>query len=167
MEVWGLIDGQADDKQAAFKKFEALLTPKAIGSANLKNGRALYQRTCMACHKLHGEGGTLGPDITGANRTNLDYLLQNILDPNGIIQDDYKMVTITKRDGQTLVGNIATENERQLILSVVGQRVVINKADIQSRVSPVSMMPEGLLNALTDEESIDLIGYLMKLEAPK
>lgn len=168
MEVWGLIDGQADDKQAAFEKFEALLTPKAIGSANLKNGRALYQRTCMACHKLHGEGGTLGPDITGANRNNLDYLLQNILDPSGIIQDDYKMVTITKRDGQTLVGNIATENERQLILSVVGQRVVINKSDIQSReVDPVSMMPEGLLNALTDEESIDLIGYLMKLEAPK
>ena len=107
----------------------------------------------------------MGPDITGANRGNLDYLLHNILDPSGIIQDDYKMVMITTRDGRTLAGNVASENERQLTLSMVGQQIVLTKSDIQSReVSPVSMMPEGLLQTLSDQESIDLIAYLMQLD---
>ena len=168
VEVWGLIDSLEDDKAATFRKYEALLTPQALARADLKKGRSLFQRTCMACHRLHGEGGLMGPDITGANRSSIDYLLHNILDPSGIIQDDYKMVMITTRDGQTLAGNVASENERQLTLSIVGQQVVITKSDIQSReVSPVSMMPEGLLQTLTDPEAIDLIGYLMQLEAPK
>lgn len=168
LEVWGLIDQGSKDKAAAFKKYEALLTPEKIAQADLKKGHVLFQQSCMACHQLHGEGGKLGPDITGANRGNLDYLLHNILDPSGIIQDDYKMVMITTRDGQTLAGNVVTENERQLTLRIVGQEVTLTKSEIQSReVSSVSMMPEGLLSNLSDEETVNLIGYLMKLEAPK
>ena len=168
VEIWGLIDALPDDKAAAFKKYESLLTPEALEQADLKKGHTLFQRTCMACHVLHGEGGTMGPDITGANRGNLDYLLHNILDPSGIIQDDYKMVMITTRDGRTLAGNVASENERQLTLSMVGQQIVLTKSDIQSReVSAVSMMPEGLLQTLSDQESIDLIAYLMQLDPPR
>ena len=78
------------------------------------------------------------------------------------------MVMITTRDGQTLAGNVVTENERQLTLRIVGQEVNLTKSEIQSReISSVSMMPEGLLRNLSDEETIDLMGYLMKLEAPK
>ncbi|MGC6457862.1 MAG: PVC-type heme-binding CxxCH protein [Akkermansiaceae bacterium] len=167
LEVWGLID-EKTDKAAEFRKYEKLLTPGKLAKANLKNGRILFQNSCMACHQLHGEGGKLGPNITGANRSSLDYLLHNILDPSGIIQDDYKMVMITTRDGQTLAGNVVTENERQLTLRIVGQEVNLTKSEIQSReIFSVSMMPEGLLRNLSDEETIDLMGYLMKLEAPK
>ena len=97
---------------------------------------------------------------------NLDYLLSNILDPNGDIQDDYKMEIITTRDGRTYTGNISSENQRQVVLRVVGQdQVVINASNIQSReTAPKSMMPEGLLQTMADQEVIDLVAYLQHRE---
>ena len=123
----------------------------------------MYDNLCGVCHKMYGDGGILGPDITGSNRTNLDYLLSNILDPSAEIQDDYKMVMVTTRDGRTYAGNIASENERTLTLRVVGQdSVLINKSNIQSRESSeLSMMPEGIFANLTDKEVLNLVAYLM------
>ena len=161
VEVWGPIEQSTTDEKG-YAKYRGLLTGQALSRANAGKGRAIFQSTCGGCHKMYGEGGIIGPDITGSNRTNLDYLLFNILDPSGEIQDDYKMVVITTRDGRTYAGNVATENERQLTMRVVGQdAVVINKSDIQSREeTPVSMMPPGLLQRLTDAQVLDLIAYL-------
>ena len=93
---------------------------------------------------MHGEGGILGPELTGANRTDLDYLLNNIMDPSGIIQDDYKMVMVTTRDGRTYAGNIANENDQTLTLRFVGQDpVVLSQSEIMST------------------DIIDLFSYLM------
>ena len=105
----------------------------------------------------------MGPDLTGSNRGNLDYLLLNVLNPNAEVQDAYKMVVVTTRDGRTFAGNIVTETDRQLTLRVVGRdaAAVINKSDIQSReATATSMMPPGLFDALTDREVIDLVGYV-------
>lgn len=104
----------------------------------------------------------MGPDLTGSNRTNIDYILFNVLDPGADIQDDYKMVVVTTRGGRTYSGNIVTETDRQVTMRIVGQeQVVLNKSDIQSREeTEVSMMPPGLFNHLTEQEVIDLVGYL-------
>ena len=141
---------------------------QALATADLANGRALFQRTCSACHTLYGEGGNLGPDITGSNRSNISYLLSNLIEPSGEIQDDYRMVVITSRDGRTYSGNIISENDRQLTLRVIGQdQLVINKSDIQSQeTAAVSMMPEGLMQTLTDKEVLDLIAYLRTSQQP-
>ena len=162
VEVWGPIDELSIDKEAEYSRLQALLTTENLQKADIQNGKTLFSRSCGACHRMFGEGGLLGPDLTGSNRDNLDYLLSNMLDPNGDIQDDYKMEIITTRDGRTYTGNIASENDRQLVLRVVGEdQVVINTSNIQSReTSAKSMMPEGLLQTLTEQEIIDLIGYL-------
>lgn len=162
VEFWGPIDEMSADKENAYKQYNALLTPKTLATANLETGRELFLQSCGACHQMFGEGGKIGPDITGSNRMQLDYLLSNILDPNAVIQDDYKLVVLTTRDGRTYSGNVATENDRQLTLKVVGQQdVVLNLSDIQSRQTlEVSLMPEGLLATLSDQEVIDLVGYL-------
>ncbi|GAB2797052.1 hypothetical protein GCM10027275_48040 [Rhabdobacter roseus] len=161
VEVWGPIDHVALDEKA-YSRYRKLLTEPALAQANPRQGRVLFQQTCGPCHRMYGEGGTLGPDITGSNRANLDYLLSNILDPSGEIQDDYKMVVVTTRDGRTYVGNVAKETERQLTLRIVGQdAVVINKSEVQTReVTPTSMMPTGLLEPLTDTEIKNLVAYL-------
>ena len=163
LEVWGPITQISSQKISAIAKYKALLTDQAIGAADASNGRTLFEALCAACHKMYGEGGNLGPDITGSNRTNLDYLLSNILDPSGEIQDDYKMVMVTTRDGRTYAGNIAAESQRTLTLRVVGQdAVVISKSHIQSREQSVlSMMPDGTLEYLTNAEVTDLVAYLM------
>ena len=131
-------------------------------SANIQAGKTTYDGLCGACHVMYGEGGKIGPDLTGSNRTNIEYLLNNIVDPNSDLQDDYRMVLVTTRDGRTYAGNIISESDRTLTLRIVGQdQVIISKSDIQSKeVQTVSMMPEGMLDFLTDREVIDLIGFL-------
>jgi putative heme-binding domain-containing protein len=113
---------------------------------------------------MHGEGGVLGPDLTGANRSNLNYLLFNVLEPNADVPDAYKMVVITTRDGRTYSGNVIAETARQVTLRVVGRdATVINTSDIQSReATAVSMMPAGLFDALTDREVVDLVAFLQR-----
>jgi len=161
VEVWGPIDHVNLDEKA-YAKYRNLLTDKTVASGSVTKGRMVFQNTCGPCHKMYGEGGIIGPELTGSNRANLDYLLGNILDPSAEIQDDYKMVVVTTRDGRTYVGNVAKENERQLTLRVVGQdAVVLNKSDVQSReVNPVSMMPTGLLEPLSEAEITNLVAYL-------
>ena len=161
IEVWGPIESVPNDA-AAYEKYKQILKPEALAKGNLKEGKILFQNTCGSCHKMYGEGQVMGPDLTGSNRTDVDYLLFNVLEPSTEIQEDYKMVVITTRDGRTYSGNVISEDQRQLTLRIVGQEpVLINKSSIQSReVTPVSMMPPGLFENLTDQEIINLVAYL-------
>jgi putative heme-binding domain-containing protein len=110
---------------------------------------------------MYGEGGTIGPDITGSNRADLDYILNNIIDPSSEIPEGYQLVTITTQDGRTFAGNVKSEDDQRVTLAMVGQEIVLAKSDILSRqTSPVSMMPEGQLERLDDTQVRDLIGYL-------
>jgi putative membrane-bound dehydrogenase-like protein len=166
LEVWGPIERSAVEEQA-YAKYRTLLGDEELRAANVPNGHDVYLRTCGACHKLHGEGGTIGPDLTGANRSSLDYLLLNVLNPNAEVADAYKMIVVTTRDGRTYSGTVAAENERQLTLRVPGREapVSVAKADIQSReATSASMMPPGLFDALSDREVVDLVAYLRTLE---
>jgi putative heme-binding domain-containing protein len=162
VETWGPIDELPAKDNAAYNKYQAILTSGALAKAKPANGKVIFMRTCGSCHTLFGEGGTIGPDLTGSNRANTNYVLSNVLNPSDEIQDDYKMVVVTTRDGRTYSGNVIGENERQITLRVVGQNaVVVNKSDIQSReATEVSMMPPGLLDRLSDEEVLDLMAYL-------
>ena len=160
-EVYGDVAALSGDKSALFEKYRNLLTPKTMTGADPIQGKAVFDRTCVACHVLYGNGGQIGPDLTGSNRANLDYILLNILDPSDDIPDSYKMVTVTTHEGQVLVGAIAEEDSRRIVLNAVGQKQVVSKQDIKSRVvSDVSMMPEGLLMTLKDDEVANLIQYL-------
>lgn len=162
VEVWGPIDDKPRDNKE-FAKYKGIMAA-ASAPADMNSGKKIFQRTCGSCHKMFGEGGNIGPDLTGSNRSNLDYLLFNILTPGAEIQDDYRMVVVTTRDGRTYSGNIVGENQRQLTMRVVGQNdVILNKSAIQSKETTTSsMMPQGLLNNLSDKEVVDLLGYLNK-----
>lgn len=168
VEIWGPIDDISGGVQGQYSKYQRLLTDNAIANASAEKGKKVYKNTCYACHKMHGKGGIIGPELTGSNRTNTGYLLSNILEPSGEIQDDYKLVVITTQDGRTYSGNIVSENDRSLSLRVVGQEpVTINKSSINSReTTPKSMMPEGLLNTLTDTEVLNLVAFLKALDSP-
>ena len=162
VEVWGPIDDIPADIEAQYSRYRKLLTVENLQRADAIKGKVIFKKACGACHQMYGEGGILGPELTGSNRTNTDYLLSNILEPSSDIQDDYKMVIVTTRDGRTYLGNVAGDTDRELVLKVVGQdRVTINKSDIQSREdTPNSMMPPGLINTMNDQEVLDLVAYL-------
>jgi putative heme-binding domain-containing protein len=126
----------------------------------------MFGELCGVCHQMFGEGALIGPDLTGSNRTELDYLLTNIIDPSGDMQDAYQTLMVTTRDGRTYSGTVATKDPRSMTLRVVGQdEVVIPQSDIQSfDYFPLSMMPEGLLDGYGDDEVADLVAYLMTAE---
>jgi putative heme-binding domain-containing protein len=143
-----------------------MLTPAAILEANANKGDLVFQKSCGSCHKMYGNGGNIGPELTGSNRSNLDYFLFNVLNPSGEIQDDYKLVVITTRDGRTYSGNVIAENDRQVTMRIVGKESSkINKSEIQSReVMPTSLMPVGILETLQENEVLDLVKYLQTMK---
>ncbi len=161
VDYWGPVVQPAADKQADIVRYKRLLTEAEFTRANPAKGRALFERTCLTCHTLYGQGGNIGPDLTGSNRANLDYILTEIINPSEVMQESYQLVTVTTRDGRTLAGNAAAEDAQQLTLRLIGQDTTIAKSEILSREkSPVSMMPEGLLKPLADDEVRDLLAYL-------
>ena len=170
-EVYGEIQEVSQDKSKLIAKYKAKLDSKDFLKASAVKGRAVYQATCAACHKMFEAGGIIGPDLTGSNRADKDYILLNIIDPSFDVPEGYRMVTVTKKGGQVLVGSIGEEDDQKIVLKMVGTKVVIPKSEIVSRkVSKVSMMPEGLLNNLSDKDFFNLIKYLQtdkQVELPK
>jgi mono/diheme cytochrome c family protein len=84
-DVWGEVRETSEDSKAAIARYKSRLRPAALKRADLANGRRIYDATCASCHILFGEGGKVGPDITGSNRANLDYVLENLLDPSAFL----------------------------------------------------------------------------------
>ena len=161
VETYGEVREVSADKGALIARYRAKAFSPAGEKADAVQGRVVYQRVCAACHVMYGEGGKIGPELTGSNRADLDYILLNILDPSYDVPAGYRMVTITDKDGRVYAGNVKEEDDIRIVLSMVGQTSVIAKTDVKTRVvSNISLMPEGLLSTLTDEEFLDLMQYL-------
>ena len=139
-----------------------MLTSANLAKADLRAGRQHFTTICASCHQLYGNGGKLGPDLTGAQRGELDYLLENIIDPSGVVSATYRMTTLTLQDGRTLSGVIAASTDRSLTLRQLTEETVIDRQEIANRAdAAASIMPEGLLSTLTTDQVRDLIAYLM------
>ncbi len=128
-------------------------------------GKELFTKHCAVCHQLHGEGGRAGPDLTTSDRKNRMYLLANIIDPSGYIRPEFVTYSVLTKDDRKLSG-IATDSagESVTLVNVVNNAVVkttLAKADIAEMLpSPVSLMPEKLLDTLTEPQVADLFAYL-------
>ena len=164
-KVYGDLSELSADKEQLISKYRALLTNETVLRGDLHAGKAVYDRTCSACHVLYGKGGKIGPNLTGSNRADLDYILLNMLDPSGDIPEAYQLVTITTNNGQLVAGTVADEDDQRLVLNSIGLQRTILKSDIKDRsTSPYSMMPEGLLLSLPDKDVINLVKYLRTTE---
>ena len=169
VDAWGPIDFLPADKEAAFAKYRGLLSSAALGRGDPAHGQAVFTRACAGCHRLHGSGSEIGPELTGANRGSLEYLLSNILTPSEVIQAAYRMQVILLDDGRVYSGIPCEENEHQLKLRVANQPepVTISVAEIESReIASASLMPEGLLANLSNADVIDLFRYLQSQPSP-
>jgi putative heme-binding domain-containing protein len=159
--VWGAIRSATAEKAALMARYKALLTLDYLKSADPSHGRAVFARTCASCHKLFGEGGAVGPDLTGSQRTNLDYVLENVLDPSAIVFSEYQVTIVATTDGRVVQGIIKQETDKAITLQTQNEALVIPKDEIESRTkSPLSLMPEGLWDNLKNAEVRDLVAYL-------
>ncbi|PAW84787.1 MAG: hypothetical protein B9S33_11040 [Pedosphaera sp. Tous-C6FEB] len=167
-KAWGELREAAADKQALIAKLKTQLTPDALAKADKSAGRALYNLACANCHRLYGQGGEVGPDLTGSGRDNLDYLLDNIADPSAVVSADFRMTVANLKDGRTLNALVTSRTERTVTLKTMTETVAVQRSDVTNlQESALSLMPEGLLEALTPEQQRDLLAYLMhKAQVP-
>lgn len=137
------------------------------GNGDLVEGRVLFLSNCGLCHQLNGEGGILGPELTGYDRSNPEYLLLHTVDPNADIREGYEVQRIVTVDGRTLEGRIKTQSGGTMTFEppLGGKATTLSKDRIKEmEVQQTSFMPERLLETLTDQEIRDLFSYLMKAD---
>lgn len=158
---WGAVSAPNEDKQKLIAKFKEFTSAAAIARADANRGRALFAQTCAVCHTMFGGGGHIGPELTGGYG-DVDYLLNNILDPNALIGKDYQQTFVKTKDGQTVAGIVTQDTDSAITLkNLAGEVVTLQKSDVAStELSPLSMMPEGLITTMDEESVRDLFHYL-------
>lgn len=145
-----------------------LATPRLSPPPNASAGPAIVGRDIGVPPLYNGQGGTVGPDLTGVRNQSADALLLHILVPNHEITPGYEAVAVTTRDGRTLSGWLASENENSLTLrTTFDTEETIARQNLESYSAfGVSLMPEGLEHTMSREELADVIAYLRQEAAP-
>ncbi len=144
------------------------LASGGLTGRDFAQGKALFNATaCVVCHRFNGEGGGIGPDLSGAgSRYSVRDLLENIIEPSKVISDQYDSQQLDLADGTTLVGRIVGEENGELILMsnpfMPDEKTRVKAADVKGRkIYPLSMMPPGLINSLNPDELQNLLAYLL------
>jgi putative heme-binding domain-containing protein len=125
-------------------------------------GEEIYMQRCASCHKLFFKGGNLGPELTSYQRDDLGTMLISIINPNAEIREGYQFITITTKDGRTVSGfQVDRDNQVTVVRGLDGQDVTLTAGEI-AEVLPMgrSLMPEGLLEGLDEQQWRDLFAYL-------
>lgn len=162
-KVWGAFREASADKKKEIEHFRRVYSAGGSTPGDAVRGRAVFARTCQQCHTLFDVGGKVGPDITGSNRSDIQYLLENIVDPNAVIPNDYRSSTITMKDDRVLTGVVKKQEAASITVATANETITLQRPDIESiQQSELSMMPEGLLTPLQDQEIRDLLYYLSR-----
>jgi putative membrane-bound dehydrogenase-like protein len=158
--VWGSVRKTPADRARMIGQYRWVVA-KPGDPPNLPLGRAVFAKVCQQCHVLFDMGGKIGPELTGSNRANLDYLMENILDPSAVIPKDYAATVIELKDGRSVTGIVRGETAAALTVITANETLTVPRSDIDLvKPSDVSMMPDDLLKPLNEDEVRALIGYL-------
>lgn len=157
---WGRLTKSSEEKEAQIAKVKKLL---AGAKGDAKAGRELFKLACAVCHTLNGEGAKIGPDLTGYERDNLDFILPAIVDPSLAIREEYIAFNIVTTDAATLTGLVPELSKTSVtLLDVTGNKTILPRTSIKSmQASHTSLMPEGLLDAFSEQQVKDLFAYFM------
>jgi putative membrane-bound dehydrogenase-like protein len=157
---WGHLTKSSEEKEAQIAKVKKLL---AGAKGDAKAGHEVFKLACAVCHTLNKEGGKIGPDLTGYERDNLDFILPAIVDPSLAIREEYIAFNIATTDAQTLTGLVTELSKTSVtLLDIGGNKTVLSRTNIKTmQASHTSLMPEGLLDAMTEQQVKDLFAYFM------
>jgi putative heme-binding domain-containing protein len=125
-------------------------------------GRTVFRNFCGQCHTIYGEGGKVGPDLTGNGRGSFDQLVSNVFDPSLVIGPQYQVTTVVTRDGRNLTGLVTEDSEQRIVLRMPGEgEEAVPRGNVKyTRVSKLSMMPEGIEELLSRRDLADLFAFL-------
>ena len=134
----------------------------AEGTGNPYAGEAVFTKQCAACHKLFHKGGNVGPDLTPYQRGNLETLLSSVIQPSAEIREGFEYMALMTMDGRILTGFVTDQDTQIVTLRVkAGEDIRVERKDVDS-IAPVgrSLMPDGLLEGMSDQQLRDFFAYL-------
>ncbi len=159
--VWGVVRKSPAEKAALMERYRKLLTDRSGPAPDVNLGRAVFDRTCAQCHTLYGVGGDVGPDLTGSNRADLDYALSNVIDPSAVMAKEYVPHIILTADGRIITGIVKQQSERTVTVQTADEVITLPRDEIEAmKQSEQSMMPDDLLQQLSEHEVRSLFAYL-------
>jgi len=160
--VWGRTGETSADAKATIARLRDTFRNAPLWSYRAAAGREVYDRLCTACHAWDANTpGKLGPNLSGTWRNGLDYFLENIVDPNAVVGTEFQLNLITLRNGTVISGMVEKESDTALVVRTATESINVPKSDVKSReVTTQSLMPAGLLEALPERETIELLLFL-------
>ncbi|MFZ2278009.1 MAG: PVC-type heme-binding CxxCH protein [Prosthecobacter sp.] len=160
--VWGKVNDSSEAAKASIAKLKKAYQSAPLWAFNGKAGEETFKQVCAVCHAMGGVGGKLGPDLGGSWRNGLDYFLENIIDPNAVVGDNFQLHVLTKKDGSVISGVIEQETDTSITARTVTESLIIPKADLKDRQKmSVSLMPPGLLESMPERKALELLKYLL------
>jgi putative heme-binding domain-containing protein len=164
-KVWGKIGVSSEDARKLIAKIRKTYTTAPLWAYNDGRGQQIFQKTCATCHPLDGTTVPLGPGLKGSWRNGLDYFLENIVDPNAVVGENYRVTVIVTDSGQTMTGLLDSESETAVVLRTAEKTFSIPKKEIAERkLADESLMPTGLLDKMSEIEVIELLKFLLRSE---
>lgn len=160
LKYWGYVSPNTPPERLA--EVRQWYTRLHAGIGNSKAGKKVFADQCAKCHQMYGEGETIGPDLTAANRKDREYVLTSLVDPSDYIRADYLPVQVVTTGGRILQGLVLDDNESALTLvDSNAEKSKVPHGEIDEIVSShISQMPEGLLKPLSLEQVRDLLAFL-------
>jgi putative membrane-bound dehydrogenase-like protein len=150
---------------AALEKKTARFTALAAKAGDPAKGKAVVA-LCQSCHIINGQGGLIGPNLSGAGAMGMEAVVRNIIDPNAAIEAAYRIFQVKLKAGEVIEAFYVSEDATAYVLRQPGgadRRVP--KAEVASaQYLRRSLMPEGLLDGFTDDQVTDLFAYLKTLK---
>jgi putative membrane-bound dehydrogenase-like protein len=166
LKYWGTVrDERSPEREKVVMQMKKLLSEKR---GDPFAGKAVFTKHCGVCHKIHGEGQDLGPDITSNGRNDFEQLLSNVFDPSLVIGVGFQATSVVTKTGQVLQGLLVEDNLQRVVLKLQGGEMkTIARSDVDSvKQSKVSFMPEQFENQMTPQELRDLFAFLTLDRAP-
>jgi len=167
-EIWGTVRMEdSANRQAVVAEMTQYLLKDAHGDAT--KGWVVYDRICGQCHKMHGRGYEVGPEITSNGRGSFEQLVVSVFDPSLVIGEAYKSVSVLTSDGRLISGLVTERSEQRIVLKVQGGKSEVIPMDEAEEIrdNDQSLMPEGLETQMTRQEMADLFALLSLQQPPE
>ncbi|MBI1841632.1 MAG: c-type cytochrome [Verrucomicrobia bacterium] len=160
-KLWGRLTQTSSEKLSKINQVSKMFDEAPLWAFDGQAGHAHFTKLCAPCHRLGEEGARIGPELTGAGRHGTRYLVENIIDPNAVIGADFQVTSIETKQGEVVSGLVVSRSADSVTLRTTVEPVVVAKSEIaRETISENSLMPEGLLDGLSDREKVELLKFL-------
>lgn len=163
-QQWGRLSQSSEERKAEMEKLARAYKIAPLWAFDANKGAEHFKKLCIACHEPNKQNERIAPKLAGSGSKGIDYIIENIIDPNAVIGRDFQARIILTVEGRVITGLVEKETDSAITIRTATNSVTIAKDEIEeTSISEASFMPESLLKTLNDRQKIELLKYLMSL----